>query len=166
MRRPSPLSSWCSGLGATPPNATVEGGRLLVEPVEPRDRGRCCQDRVFDRDGAIAVLGDGESLLWLNLCDSRNGCCVGLGLRCDILTSGLPYSFRGISSISRLCADEEGGRDGVLDRSLMKDRSMFEGAEPGVPEYADESFVGERDRARSVWGLVSELLHHHEAMKA
>ena len=40
-------------------NANVEAGGLLIElVVDPRDEGRCCQDSGFDRDGAIAALGN------------------------------------------------------------------------------------------------------------
>ena len=35
----------------------IDSGRLLLG--EPRGDGRCCQDRVFDRDGAIVALGEG-----------------------------------------------------------------------------------------------------------
>lgn len=35
--------------------ATMDNGRLL-EPVDPRDEGRCCHESVAAREGAIAAL--------------------------------------------------------------------------------------------------------------
>ena len=42
--------------------AIMDNGRLL-EPVDPRDEGRCCHERVPAREGAIAALGDGVEII-------------------------------------------------------------------------------------------------------
>lgn len=42
--------------------ATMDNGRLL-EPVDPRDEGRCCQESVPAREGAIAALGEGVEIV-------------------------------------------------------------------------------------------------------
>ena len=42
--------------------ANMDNGRLL-EPVDPRDEGRCCHERVPAREGAIAVLGEGVEII-------------------------------------------------------------------------------------------------------
>lgn len=38
--------------------AFMDNGRLLG-PIDPRDEGRCCHERVPAREGAIAALGEG-----------------------------------------------------------------------------------------------------------
>ena len=42
--------------------ANMDNGRLL-EPVDPRDEGRCCHERVPARKGAIAVFGEGVGII-------------------------------------------------------------------------------------------------------
>lgn len=42
--------------------ATMDNGRLL-EPVDPRDEGRCCHERVPARERAIATLGEGVEII-------------------------------------------------------------------------------------------------------
>lgn len=43
--------------------ANDDDGRLLTDPlVDPREEGRCCQESVFEREGAIPALGDVPSL--------------------------------------------------------------------------------------------------------
>ena len=42
--------------------ANMDNGRLLG-PVDPRDEGRCCHERVPAREGGIAVLGEGVEII-------------------------------------------------------------------------------------------------------
>lgn len=42
--------------------ATMDNGRLLPA-TEPRDDGRCCHDRVFERVGPTVVLGEAEEAI-------------------------------------------------------------------------------------------------------
>ena len=70
--------------------AARDNGRLL-EPVEPRDEGRCCHGSVPAREGGNVVLESGWEVDW--------GCDGGCGSsRCKASDPRAPFVLRGIST--------------------------------------------------------------------
>ena len=100
------------GFEALCSEAITENGRLL-EPVDPRDEGRCCHERAPARDEGIAAFEDEVESIW------GFGCGWGSsrGKVSDpllMILVGAPFALQGIS-----CGPEgpDGGRwvDAVLE---------------------------------------------------
>ena len=79
--------------------AARDNGRLL-EPVDPRDEGRCCHGSVPAREGVNAVLESGWEIDW--------GCDGGCGSsRCKASDPRAPFVLRGISSKPEESIDDD-----------------------------------------------------------
>lgn len=128
--------------------ATTDNGRPL-EPVDPRDEGRCCHESVPTREGAIAALGEGAEIVW----GFGGGCGSSRGKVLDlvsfILVGPPPLVLRGVS-FGAEGSDDGGWKAGELERLSRLDISSPERMELGVPAFEDLSLMGEIDRARSV----------------
>ena len=120
--------------------AARDSGRLL-EPVEPRDEGRCCHESVPAREGGNVALESGWEVDW--------GCDGGCGSsRCKASDPRAPFVMRGVSSKPEEPIDDD-WRNGALEKSCSLDISIPECIEPGVPKLEGGSLVGEIDLARS-----------------
>ncbi len=127
--------------------ATMDNGRLL-EPVDPRDEGRCCHESVPAREGAIAALGEGAEIVG----GLNGGCGSSRGRVSDprsLTLAGAPSALRAISSGPE-GPDGGGWKDGVLEKSFWLHISISERLELGEPALEDVFLVGEIDLARSV----------------
>ena len=127
--------------------ATMDNGRLL-EPVDPRDEGRCCHESVPAREGAIAALGEGVEIVG----GLNGGCGSSRGRVSDprsLTLVGAPSALRETSSGPEE-PDGGGWKDGGLEKSFWLDISVSERLELGVPALEDVFLVGEIDLARSV----------------
>ena len=79
--------------------AARDNGRLL-EPVDPRDEGRCCHGSVPARERVIVVLESCWEIDW--------GCGGGCGSsRCKASDPRTPFVLRGISSKPEESIDED-----------------------------------------------------------
>lgn len=75
---------------------TIDNGRLL-DPVDPREEGRCCHESVPAREGAIAALGEGVDITW----DFGGGCGSSRVKASDsraLIWVEAPFVWRGLSS--------------------------------------------------------------------
>lgn len=117
--------------------------------AEPREDGRCCHERVFDREGAIAAL---EGLFAENE-GLGSGCGTFFSMRASCLWLNDPAMCSADCMLFCTRDFPTGGSCGVLLGEMFAscmDVSKVERMEWGVPALDTESLVGDRDLARSL----------------
>lgn len=130
--------------------ATIDNGRVRA-PVEPREVGRCCHDKVGVRDSGIAMLGDGlEGDFGPAAICGRSGDIIAPFSCSPGVVDGAPFK-RCRASCLFSSQDSRGRSKSGVDVTLLwlVGPSAIERIEAGVLVFDEGSFVGDSDLARS-----------------